>query len=443
VGRQEIENARRRFAAVAEGHHVAPECKALVDGAQSADLAGLLDDVTALIRGYVVVAVQELVAVALWVAHTWAFSQAEATPYLWITSAEKRSGKTRLLETLVLLVARAWLTGRVTVAVLVRKIAKETPTLLLDESDAAFRSEREYAEALRSILNNGHRRGGAASLCLNRGENYADLPVFCPKAIAGIGRLPDTVADRSILIVVKRRAPNEPVERFRRRQAEALAHPLREKLERWALGAVGALAEARPDIPKELDDRAADGWEPLLAIADAAGGEWPQRSREAALALSVGGGREDDSLGVRLLWDIKATFDERGSDRLTSTELVEALVAMEEAPWGDLRGKPLEARTLARMLRPYDVKSKTIRLDDSDGATAKGYHASWFTDSWLRYTPANPSQASQASQTPDSDRPVVTDVTDVTANRGIQTSLREDACGAEAPDDLEEVSEAW
>ena len=195
---------------------------------ERSDVAATLDAVAELVRRYVVLTRAQLVAVVLWTFHSHAFDAADATPYLSITSAEKESGKTRLLEVLELLVARAWFTGRVTAAVLARKVDKETPTLLLDESDAAFGGEREYAEVLRGILNSGHRRGGRSSLCVGQGAaiSYVDLSTFCPKAIAGIGELPDTVGSRSIPIRVKRKAPDESVERFRRREAAAAAEPL-------------------------------------------------------------------------------------------------------------------------------------------------------------------------------------------------------------------------
>jgi hypothetical protein len=168
-----------------------------------------LDDVAAFVRRYVVVGDTQAVAIALWAFHTHAFAAAATTPYLSITSAEMESGKTRLLETLELVVARPWFTGRATPAVLARKIDKEAPTLLLDESDAAFQGDREYAEVLRGVLNSGHRRSGRTSICIGQGAamSYVDLSTFCPKAIAGIGKLPDTVASRSIAIRLKRKAP--------------------------------------------------------------------------------------------------------------------------------------------------------------------------------------------------------------------------------------------
>lgn len=357
------------------------------------DLAALLDHVRAMITRYVVLSPRQADAGSLWVAHTHAIDAAEATPYLAINSPEKRSGKTRLLEVLDLLVACPWLTGRTTAAALARKVHKHRPTLLLDESDAAFNGDKEYAETLRSVLNTGHRRGGKVTVCVGQGANldFRDFSTFGPKAIAGIGKLPDTVLDRSIAIVLKRRAPNEPVERFRYRDAALQATPLRESLTQWALQAAPALRDARPDIPDALDDRAADGWEPLLAIADLAGGEWAERGRRAALALSTGGAHEDESVGVRLLADIRAVFEETGLDRLSSGVLLEKLAAMEEAPWGDWYGRPLTARGLAKLLKPYSIGPKTIRQGTD---TAKGYWKAEFVDSWERYIPPLPSDLS-------------------------------------------------
>jgi len=350
------------------------------------DLAALLSDVRSMITRYVVVGTQQADAVTLWVAHTHTVAAAEVTPYIAITSAEKRSGKTRLLEVLDLMVAHPWLTGRTTAAALARKVDRDCPTLLLDESDAAFAGEKEYAETLRSVLNTGHRRGGKVTCCIGQGANldFKDFSTFCPKAIAGIGKLPDTVSDRSIAVILKRRAPSEPVKRFRYRDAALEAAPLRESLTRWASQVLPALCNARPDIPTTLGDRAADGWEPLLAIADIAGGIWPERGRRAALALSVIDLTKDESIGVRLLADVHTVFEEKGENRLGTSVLLEHLTAMEEAPWGEWYGRPLTARGLAKLLKPFDIVPHTIR---TDAGTLKGYTEREFHDAWSRYIP--------------------------------------------------------
>jgi hypothetical protein len=207
--------------------------------------AQLLEAVRSFVLRYVVLSDEQADLLALWVVHTYALDAADTTPYLEIISAEKRSGKTRLLEVLDTIAARSWFTGRVTAAVLVRKVADQTPTLLLDESDAAFKGDREYAEALRGILNAGFRRGGVASLCVGQGANlsYADFAVFSLKAIAGIGKLPDTISDRCIHIELKRRARSEHVERFRLRRVRPEAEQLRADCEAWAQAHIPVLTE--------------------------------------------------------------------------------------------------------------------------------------------------------------------------------------------------------
>ena len=423
-----------RYPSAEEESETAPE-----PAGEPPELAAVLEDVVAFIRRYVVLTAAQVDALALWLCHTHAVDAAETTPYISITSPEKRSGKSLAEEVLSLLAARSWLTGRVTAAVLIRKVASKRPTLLLDESDAAFRGEKEYAETLRAVLNAGYRRGGVASLCVKAGADFElrDFSVFGAKAFAGIGSLPDTVADRSISIRMKRKAPNETVARFRWRAAREEADPIKKGLAAWTAANIRLLEEGRPDIPPELDDRAQDGWEPLLAIADAAGGEWPMRSRRAALLLSAGDARDDDSLGVRLLQDVRSIFvDQHVVDRLPSAALVDALVAMEEAPWGDLKGKPLDPRALARRLRPYGIRPHNIRLPD--GTVPKGYDRGDFDDAWSRYVPIPEIAATRATsatkQQPrlNLDDENVADVAAVAANTGIEAPPDDDAPAADS-----------
>ena len=343
-----------------------------------------------MVRRYIALAAAEADVIALWIAHTHCFEAAQSTPYLAITSAEKQCGKSRLLEFLELLVANPWLTGSVSAAVLYRTIDDLRPTLLLDESDATFNGNREFGEALRGVLNSGHHRGGKASRCERAGENFIrrDFLTFCPKAIAGIGRLPDTVADRSIPIRLKRKLPGTIIARFRPRDVEPEAADLRSQIAAWAAEWKEALAEMRPELPDSLSDRQQDGAEPLLAIADAVGGEWPERARAALVQLLTGTAAEDQSVGVRLLADIRSAFHSTGHDRLASSELLAKLVQDETLPWGEsANGRPLTAIGLARVLKPFGIQPRTIRLEQG---TSKGYFKESFTDAWARYLPSPP-----------------------------------------------------
>lgn len=225
----------------------------------------------------------EAVALALWVLHTWTAEAADATPYVILQSETPRCGKTRLIETLKLLVRRPWQTASCTEAALFRKMEAEHPTLLLDEVDAVFGAGAR--EPLRAVLNAGNRRGS----CVTRaqGKSYREFPVFGPKLLAGIDNqsLPDTIRDRGVVIRMYRRE-DAGVERFRVRRAEHDAGPLAWALQQWGQVATPILAQAEPKLPEALGDRQADAWEPLLAIAEWAGPEWAERARRAAVALS-------------------------------------------------------------------------------------------------------------------------------------------------------------
>ena len=357
--------------------------------ARACDLGRVLDDVTRYVRRYVVLSGPQARTCSLWVAHCHAFAAADATPYLNVTSAVKQCGKTRLLEVLEPIVPSPWLTGRVSAAVLTRKVDGETPTLLLDESDAAFKHQSEYAEALRSLLNSGYRRSGISSLCVGHGADlgYRDFSTFCPKALAGIGALPDTVSDRSIRIALKRRAPHEQVDRFRQRDAPKVGAPLRAALGEWSRSAVDALQDAAPELPPSLGDRAADVWEPLLAIADLAGGDWPTQARQAATTLSGRISVDDDTVAIRLLQDVHQVFTD---ETIGSADLVHRLVALDDRPWADWTGgAPITQARVARLLRPFGIAPMKLWFGEN---TANGYTRRMCADAWSRYLPRNMEQ---------------------------------------------------
>jgi len=224
------------------------------------------------------------------------------------------------------------------------------------------------------------------------GDSYfvrRDFDTFCPKAIAGIGKLPDTVADRSIPIRLRRKPPGTAVARFRRREVEPEAADLRARVSEWAAERIQALKEARPELPESLSDRQQDGAEPLLAIADAAGGEWPKRARAALVELFTGAVAEDQSVGVGLLADILAAFTSARRDKLATNELLGKLAEDETLPWGEFsNGHPLTPIGLARLLKPFGIFPGTVRLETG---TAKGYLKENFADAWTRYQLAPPS----------------------------------------------------
>ncbi len=353
--------------------------------------AALLRDVRRFIRGYVVLTAEQDVAVTLWVLHTWAIAAADLSPYLSIGSAVMRAGKTRLLETVELLVRKPWRVVQPSEAVLFRKLGQGDTTLLFDEVDAVFgKNVSDAQEGIRAVLNCGFQRGATIPRCIDHGREIEEFAVFGAKLLAGIGLPPPTVRDRSFVIEMKRKKKTEAVSRFRRRDAEALAAPLRERLERWAESALDGLRDARPELPEKLGDRAQDGAEPLLAIADSAGAEWPDLARRALVSLAGEDDGDEDEMGVRLLGDVRAVFEllHRTDGDIPTATLLSELHAREEAPWRRLhKGEPLDPAGLARLLRPFGIRPRLIR---QGAEVARGYVVSAFADPFERYLSSPP-----------------------------------------------------
>jgi hypothetical protein len=215
--------------------------------------------------------------------------------------------------------------------------------------------------------------------------------VFCPVVLAGLGELPDTVMSRSVIIRMRRRAPGEKVEPFNFRKHAPQGHKIRDHLGVWANVVWPDIAKASPDMPPGIVDRPAEVWEPLLAVADAAGGEWPDLARKACVALCKVASDRRMSLGIRLLGDLKAVW---GDAIAHSTEtLLNRLQNGDQhgleadAPWGELHGKPIGTRTLATLLGGYGIKPKKVKVD---GRSLQGYRYEDLWDAWQRYLPATP-----------------------------------------------------
>lgn len=341
------------------------------------DGAVLLDEIVGAYRRFIVLPEGGAYALAPWVLCAHTFDAFDTSPLLAITAPEKRTGKTNTLRVTAALVPRPLPASNVTPAALFRAVEAYRPTLLVDEADTFIRESPE----LRGVLNSGHNRGMAV-VVRTVGDDHEPrtFSTWCPKAIALIGDLPPTLTDRSIRLRLRRKRPDEAVEKVRELRLREL-EPLRRQAWRWARDHADALAAADPVVPEALNDRAADNWAPLLAVADLAGGPWPERARTAALALSQE--VEDESPGVMLLADVRALFEERGVDRLATPDIVSALVQREDRPWPEWRrGNPLTARAMAKLLKPYGIAPRQMKLA---GDKARGYDRADFEDAWARY----------------------------------------------------------
>jgi hypothetical protein len=371
----------QRDASSTKGQGKAIELPPIEPWPDPVDGAEVLTESVAAIARYMVLPDGAAEIVALWSAHTHCFECFTVTPRLAITSPEKQCGKTTLLDVLTCLVARPLSTANTSTAAVFRVIEVTRPTLLVDEADTFLKKNDE----LRGVLNAGHRKGGAVIRTVGEDHEPRQFSVWSPVAIAMIGRLPDTLHDRSLECRLRRRKPSERVQSFRSDRADHL-HDLARKLTRWAADNSAMLAAADPDMAG-LENRVADNWRPMFAVADVAGGMWPARVREIAAAVDAA--RAEQSIGVLLLGDCKAVFDEKGVDRLPSEELTTYLVGLEERPWPEFKsGKPLSQAQLARLLGKSEIRSDTIRF--SPGRTAKGYYLSAVKDA---FGPTSPLKA--------------------------------------------------
>jgi len=287
---------------------------------------------------------------ALWILHTFLVEEFDNTPRIAFLSPEPGSGKSRAMEVTELLVPNAKSTVNVTPAYIFRKISEgeELPTLLIDEADAIFNARRgDGNEDLRGLLNSGYRKGATAGRVGHKGNTpiLEDFPSFCAVALAGLNDLPETLMQRSIVIPMKRRRNDQKVEPFRRRLHGIEAEAIRQHLEEVAEKIRPQVGEAWPELPPGIEDRHADKWEPLIAIADVLGGDWPHIARDTALSFVEQSQATPESVGVRLLSDIRAVIG--SEDRISSQDLLDRLKALEESEWATYRGTGLDTRGLS------------------------------------------------------------------------------------------------
>jgi Protein of unknown function (DUF3631) len=366
-----------------------PEIELWSDAVEGAEL---LDAVAIAIKRFVVLGDAAADAVALWCVATHTFLLFDIFPRLTVRSATPRCGKTTLRDLVASLVSKPLSADNIMAAALFRTVEIARPTLLLDEADTYLGNN----EDLRGIINSGHRRDGCVIRCVGEDHEPRQFSTWSPVLLAQIGKPPPTIYDRSIVICLERKKVGEPVEHFRGQARQGLT-ALARQAARWARDSATKLAQAEPAPLDYLDDRANDNWHSLLAVADAAGGHWPQRARDAARALAESVGHDAASTVEILLADIRWVFDGRPEqhdgktvtecapvDRMSSVELADQLAKIEGRPWAEWKGnKPISQNALARLLKPFKVRPGTIRLDG--GQTPKGYKRADFEDVFERY----------------------------------------------------------
>jgi Protein of unknown function (DUF3631) len=363
----------------------------------------LLNELNSTYSRYAILPEHGAVAMALWALHAWAFDAAWISPFLMFVSPERRCGKTRAMTLLKWTCPRSELASNVSSSAIYRHIEACCPALLVDEAETHV----DGNEAMRGILDAGHTKD-AANVLRQVGSNYEKtkrFSVWAPKALASIGKLAATLQDRAIILSLKRKRRNQPVPRLKRDTVEFSV--LRQKAKRWANDNKEALTDAQPSFPAELNDRACDNWEPLFAVADLAGGDWPAKARTAALVLS--GDVVSTSEGTQLLAAMKGLRDTLGVDRITSDSLVEELVKDKDSLWAAYgkSGRAITQRQIATLLEPYGVRPDSIRIPGY--GTKKGYLFAWLEEAFDTYiengkkTPSDPEHRNKPRPTGTSD----------------------------------------
>jgi putative DNA primase/helicase len=348
----------------------------------------LLDEIYTTIRTFIICPEETARAATLWIAFTWFIDRVQVAPLAIITAPEKRCGKSQLLDVLGRLSRRPLVASNISPAAIFRVIEAYSPTLLIDEADTFLRDNQEAW----GIINSGHKREGAYVLRTVGDDHEPKLfGTWGAKAISGIGTQAETLMDRAVLLQLRRKLATEKVERLRHADRHLFKN-LAAKLARYALDAGDAIEAARPALPHELNDRAQDNWEPLMAIADHAGGDWPKLARTAALKVS-GGDQDSISTSAELLADIQEIFEAKTFDRITTKDLLDALNADDLKPWATYnRGHAMSARQLAKKLEAYELKPHSLNMGGA--ARPKGYYRKSFDEVFERYlscsgTPGN------------------------------------------------------
>jgi hypothetical protein len=321
-------------------------------------------------------------ALTLWIAFCYSIPQFDHAPRLCFWSPEKRCGKSLALEVVSHLLPNALMTSSISSASLFRILDRDTSkVILIDESDTVFgrNGDKEKAEALRQLLNASFKRGQSVIRCEPPKYEPREFKIFAPIALAGIGTsaIPETVADRALMIEMRRMLPNEQILEFESDEVEKYFLPIKEKLQNFATENESRYRELRPELPREsLNPRARDLWKPLYKVAECAGDEWIKKALLASVALSSGeSDPEEASLSLRLLSDTREVFTE---DQITTRDLLERLRELEESPWAYL--ERFNPSVLAHLLKNYGIKPKPF-----SGGKVRGYYRKSFEDPWNRY----------------------------------------------------------
>ncbi|MES2498889.1 MAG: DUF3631 domain-containing protein [Pseudomonadota bacterium] len=375
---------------------------------EQVDPSNLLNEISRMIRNYIVLEPEQADAVALWIVLTWVIPHIDLAPLAIINAPEKACGKTQLLTVIGYMSYRPLPASNASSSAIFRAVEKWSPTILVDEADTFFKDNAE----LQGMVNAGYLRGGYVLRSEAAGDSFEPrmFSVFSAKAIAGIAlekHLPDATMSRGIIFNLRRKMATESVSRLRHAD-RLLFGDITSKLARFAEDYGQRVKYARPSLPETLSDRDQDNWQPMLAIAACAGEEWLIRATNAAQALSIAG-EQSVSMGNQLLADIQYVFESKRIDKISTSDLIDALILDEEKPWATYnRGKQFSPRQLAKLLSAYGISSKTVRMGPY--STPKGFDTAQFNDVFARYLNSQPDVPQLGIESPDLNKDIASDV---------------------------------
>lgn len=349
--------------------------------------AATLDQTRAFIARFATMPSQAALDVAtLWVAHTHCVDTVErlafdTSPRLIFVSDKPASGKSVAMEAVLRLAFKGQQVVDPTPATFAQMVAEDRSTVAIDELDVLFGKGAAKA-TLRSLLNAGYRRGAKWSRA-----NRPPVHIFAALTMAGLGKFFRTSTElaplrsRSVIIEMQ---PGTPAEVYRSRLHDPMASHLREALTTWCKRNLADITQAWPTPPDGIAARQAEVAEPLLMIADTAGGHWPETARTALLELLLGempDTAEDAPLIERFLADLRTVFDAEDATTLSTIDIVDAMYELRGAPWRTLwPNRNTAPRELAGMLAPLGVTPCPVRL--ADQRVLRGYHRDALAPIW-------------------------------------------------------------
>lgn len=345
----------------------------------SVNMEDLLNNLVSIIRKYCMLDIEQARAISLWIVSSYLINSFRIFPKLTLISPERRCGKTTALEVIDALCRDPMMISNTSAAVIYRCTEEHQPTLLIDEADTFIKNG---TSDLIGIINSGHTKSGSNTLrCVGDDNKTKRFSTWMPMVLASIGSLKDTIMDRSLVINLRRKKANEPVDRLPSNLKETLK-PYREQIARWCLDNQSQVHVSTIEPPSIGNDRAQDNWVPAFIVADLSGPNWEQYCNDSYRALTQ---PIEPEIPTLLLQDIRELFTRRSVDRIASRDLIEALILLEDAPWRSLPdGKKLSGAYIAKLLKPYGIHSEDIRFGDD---VRKGYKLSKMEDAFARYLP--------------------------------------------------------